>query len=171
MKNQVSLERLRELLHYDPDSGSFRWIKKPFKGPVSAGDVAGSIHPHGYRTIKIDQVYYREHRLAWFYVYGDWPLSLLDHINGCKSDNRICNLREANLSENAANSKIKSNNTSGYRGVHWSKTKNKWHAKIRVNGKRLFLGQFDSPEDASAVYETFAKTAHGVFYVGHKKVA
>jgi hypothetical protein len=68
-------------------------------------------------------VLYREHRLAWLYMTGEWPTHEIDHINGDRVDNRFCNLREATASENRWNSRKRVNNTSGYKGVSWDSAK------------------------------------------------
>jgi hypothetical protein len=85
-------------------------------------------------------------------------------VNGNKADNRITNLREATTRQNTANSKLKSNNSSGVRGVHWNKMKGKWHCQIRVKGEKRFLGLFDTKESASKAYQNAAKQVHGEFY-------
>lgn len=72
----------------------------------------------------------------------------VDHINRIKSDNRQCNLRLVDRSQNCANRRMFKNNTSGYVGVHFYKPYSKWLAHIRVNKKRIHLGYFDSIEDA-----------------------
>jgi hypothetical protein len=77
---------------------------------------------------------------------------MIDHINGVSSDNRICNLREATISENGQNRKRGKNNTSGFTGVSWHKSKNKWCSQIRVNGDLIALGSFDTPQEANDAY-------------------
>jgi hypothetical protein len=84
-----------------------------------------------------------------------------DHINGNHLDNRRCNLRIANHTQNMRNSKIRVNNTSGYKGVY--KKRNKWAARIKVNGKNIWLGVFVTPELAYFAYCEAAKKYHGEF--------
>lgn len=86
-----------------------------------------------------------------------------DHINGNGLDNRRCNLRSTSRAQNSVNTGIKKNNTSGYKGVDWSKTRKKWRARIRVNGERVGLGYYDSPEEAGAAYDEAARIYHGEF--------
>ena len=104
---------------------------------------------HGYICIRVDNVLYTAHRLAWLYAYGRWPTHQLDHINKDRADNRLCNLREATNAENAQNRKRRDNKT-GYTGVN--RENNKWKAEIKLNYKTIRLGLFDTPEEAHAAY-------------------
>lgn len=144
---------LKSQLHYDPETGVFTWsIRKAIKTKV--GSMAGNVK-HGYVYIKINNRSYRAHRLAWLYVYGVMPDRQIDHMNGLRDDNRLSNLRLVNNSENQQNIfKIKSNNTSGYRGVSFEKNESKYRAEIMVDGKSIFLGRYDNAEDAGKAYQT-----------------
>lgn len=103
------------------------------------------------------------HRLVWLYVHGHMPQQI-DHINGDRSDNRLCNLREATQSLNNANSARRSNNTSGSKGVCWNSKRNCWQAHIKPPGqKRVYLGRFDKFEDAAAAYERAATVYFGEY--------
>lgn len=147
--------RLQALLTYNPDTGEFhRAIGR--KGAGFFGTKSGS-PSHGYLTIMIDGRNYRCHRLAWLYVYGEFPDGHLDHINRNKTDNRIANLRIATKKQNAENTGIQSNNKSGHRGVFWNSQKSKWQARIKHHGKTIHLGFFDDPLIASESYESKAK--------------
>lgn len=159
----LTVERLRELLTYDPDTGIFRW--KANRGTVISGTVAGSAQRLGrtsYVYIMIDHRGYRAHRLAWLYMNGVWPKDMIDHINGDGADNRYSNLREASCAQNsqAPNKRMLPQNTSGYVGVSKKKGRNKWNASIAFSGKRIFLGSFFSAEDASAAYLKAKKMHH-----------
>lgn len=90
----LTAERLREVLEYDPAIGVFRWLIKPC-GQISIGDIAGCRHGEGYVQIRVIGRIYLAHRLAWLYMTGEWPISLIDHRNLDRSDNRWSNLREA----------------------------------------------------------------------------
>lgn len=97
----LTQEELKRMLHYESETGIFTWkINK--RGPVKRGDVAGKTNGRGYRVIKIDGAYYYAHRLAWFYITGNWPKET-DHINRVKTDNRMVNLREVTHSLNNRN--------------------------------------------------------------------
>lgn len=144
----LELSRLRQLLSYDPDTGLFhRRVAVP--GTV-VGARAGTIAPNDYERIYIDRRSYLAHRLAWFYVHGQWPVGELDHINRVKSDNRLCNLREATPAQNSANRGTRSDNKSGFKGVYWSRSG--WVAVIGRNGTRRFLGRHPTAEAAAAAY-------------------
>ena len=158
----MTQDELKEILDYDPETGIFRW-KVSKNQHAKIGEVAGTLHPSGYRYVKINEKPYPEHRLAWLYVYGKWPEDMIDHINGFKDDNRIENLREATRSENFCNRTKYNNNTSGIKGVCWHKISKKWQARIRINNKNKHLGLFDSPEEAYEAYCKAAKELHGEF--------
>jgi hypothetical protein len=163
-RNELTAERLRELLHYDPNTGEFRW--RVAKKGMYAGTVAGCHNRYGdgYRLIGIDGRLYREHRLAWLYMTGAWPTHEIDHINGDRVDNRFCNLQEATPTENRRNSRKRVNNTSGYKGVSWDSTKGLWKARITVGRKEKFLGRFSSPERAYIAYIFATWDHHGDFW-------
>lgn len=155
----MNSEKLKELLHYDPETGAFTWIVDR-RGKAQAGTIAGCVEPQGYIRIRIKNKLYKAHRLAWLYTYGIWPKDQIDHINGVRNDNRICNLREASNAENCQNADIRSDNTSGYIGVYWNKRTSKWVANIRVDYKLKRLGLFDTPEEAYAAYLKAKEALH-----------
>ena len=138
---QLTQARLKELLHYDPDTGIF--TRKINRHAYRAGEIAGSIHRKGYIRISIDRRSYSAHRLAWLYMYGHFPENQIDHINHIKSDNRITNLREVTNQINCRNSRLPKNNKSGIIGVYWNSWRNKWTAIVKVNYQYKFLGHFD----------------------------
>jgi len=115
--------------------------------------MAGGDHGSGYKVIGVDGKLYLAHRLAWFFVHGNWPSDQIDHINGIKDDNRICNLREATTSENHQNMPLIKSNRSGAVGVHWDRASGRWMAQIAVNRRRKTLGRFDTVEDAARAYQ------------------
>lgn len=143
--NRVSLERLHQVLSYDQNTGIFKW--RVTKAALAvAGSVAGTID-RGYNKIWIDGKQYRAHRLAWFYVYGEWPKEI-DHKNRNKSDTRLENLREVTRKQNSENTGLHPSNTSGARGVTWNKKEKKWAAQIKHYGKLYHLGWFRNFGDA-----------------------
>jgi len=158
----LKIERLKECLRYDAAFGRF-YALKPL-GARGVGKEAGSVNSIGYRYVSIDRVTYLEHRLVWFYCYGEWPKCDIDHINGDKKDNRIENLRLATVSQNCFNTKISKRNTSGFKGVDYHKPTKKWRAAIKISGKNYHIGLFATAEEAGAAYAEFAKKAHGEFY-------
>ncbi|MEX5730773.1 HNH endonuclease [Providencia hangzhouensis] len=160
---KLTYSRLRELLDYNPDTGVFTWLPKASKGTRRVG-VAGSVS-NGYIAIGIDGKQYRAHRLAWLYIYGHWPNNMLDHVNRIKSDNRILNLREASNEENQRNVEVGKKNKSGFKGVFWEPSRQKWKARAQMNKKKYTIGRFDKIEDAVAAYENFCRKNYGEFYV------
>lgn len=161
IKNLLTAERLRNLISYDSETGIFNWNST---GKGRRKDrCAGSSDGKGYLEICIDYQSYRAHRLAWLYVHGEWPEQQIDHINGNKKDNRISNLRTATNAQNAYNTKIRSNNTSGYKGVTLFKPTGKYAAKLRIPGKIINLGYFDTAKEAAEEYSKASKKYHGEF--------
>ncbi len=160
----LTQEQLKTLLSYDPETGVFVWIN-PASRRVKIGDIAGKVDYHKYVKIRVNYILYPAHRLAWLYIHGTFPENEIDHKNGVKSDNRISNLRPATRSENCMHRKILSSSKSKIKGVSWNKRDKKWIARCSVNGTRHLLGYFDNPEEASIIYQEFAKKNHGEFYL------
>lgn len=155
-------EELISALNYNEETGFFTWAKPRPK--IRVGVRAGFAHQKGYRRIEFNGSGYAEHRLAWFYVNGEWPCNAIDHINGNRSDNRIKNLRIATNGQNRANSKTSAK--SGYKGVtfkKWLKEK-PWQAAITHNKKVIYIGCYRTPEEAHAAYCDAAKKLHGDFF-------
>jgi len=161
-ENQLTLEKLKQVLDYDPASGIFTW-KIQRSSSANVGDIAGSINHAGYRRIIIGGIRYRAHRLAFFYVNGRWPIYEIDHINNIKDDNRISNLREASRCENALNRPLNIQNTSGVKGVHFYRRYGKYSAQIRVNKKQIHLGFFADINAATSVIRAYREKVHGEF--------
>ena len=157
----LTADRLRELLHYDQETGLFTW--HPTTSKKTRGKRGGHPNDIGYLLLGVDSNSYRVHRLAWLYVHGHWPIGDLDHINGNPADNRITNLREATAAQNLANSRKPITNRSGYKGVSWHSGAKKWQAHIRHNGRRIYLGLFTDPAVAHAAYCQAAQKLKGNF--------
>lgn len=134
----LTVEEVRRLLNYDPDTGVFTWLR-PTSTRTRAGQKAGRIN-NGYVSIRIHGREYGAHRLAWFYVYGVWPENDIDHINRNRSDNRIVNLRAATRAQNLQNIR--------YHGAYWYAARRVWRVSIRVDGKRIWVGDYDDHADA-----------------------
>lgn len=158
MKPTLTLERLRALLCYDPDTGLF-WNKVNRNRCAIAGEVAGHTEKNGYVMVKIDRKAHLAHRLAWFYMHGSWPSHQIDHINGNRADNRIANLRNVTACGNQQNvRRAQKNNRIGLLGV--SRNGANYAANIEAHGKRHYLGTFPTVEEAGAAYKTAKAKLH-----------
>lgn len=159
MTSLITVQRLRELLTYDPETGVFTWRVQ--RSQCRAGQPAGTL-TYGYLHIRVEGRIYSAHRLAWLYVTGDWPRAFVDHINRDRSDNRWTNLREANKSQNNANSDVRESSRTRIKGVQTTK-RGRYRSKIKVNGRQHYLGTFDSEHEASQAYAEAARAAFGQF--------
>jgi len=119
-----------------------------------SGSRAGCVNKSGYLIVTIDSKSYRLARIIWILLFGFIPAGFfVDHINGNKTDNRLCNLRLATNKQNQENRPAPKNTTSGYRGVCWHKTAQKWMARVCHHGKRETIGFFDTAESAYEAYK------------------
>ncbi len=144
---EPTAEYLRSVLHYDQESGIFTW-KVSTSNSVKVGATAGSLNGHGYLLIQLQSRKYKAHRLAWLYMYSNWPKDQLDHVNRIRTDNRIANLRDVSHKQNGQNRSKPSNNKSGHPGVSWYKRDSKWQVKLKHNYKQIHLGYFTDIEEA-----------------------
>jgi hypothetical protein len=158
----MTQELLKKHLHYNKNTGDFTWIL-PITNRLKSGDIAGTRDNDWYNIIRICGERHAAHRLAWLYMTGDWPSKHIDHINQIKSDNRWCNLRECDRSQNSSNITKTKQNTSGYKGVHWCNRDKKWISKIMHCGVHYFIGKFITPEEAHIAYCAKALELHGNF--------
>lgn len=157
----MTQEELVARLQYDAETGIF--CRKNHVKHGLNGKAAGTWHPRGYRVVNVMGRRYLAHRLAWFYVHGEWP-EQVDHINGVRDDNRLTNLRPATQSQNNANSARRKDNSSGVKGVCYSAPMKKWQARIKPHGmKRVVLGYFDTLEDAANAYAKAASEHFGIY--------
>jgi hypothetical protein len=159
---KLTVERLREVLHYDPLSGVFTWLtNRGSRGRV--GKVAGCVKVGRHTLIMIDKVLYKAHRVAFLYMTGRWPDPDCDHRDLEKSNNIWGNIREATRSQNMANTPLRLTNKSGLKGVSWSASHNGWKAQITINYKNNYLGTFKTKEEAPSAYCGAARACHGEF--------
>lgn len=166
----LTAERLREVLHYDPVTGVFTWLRRQdgnekWNGRW-AGKSAGSLSDKGYILIRVDYSRYRAHRLAYLYMENYIPEEV-DHIDHCRSNNAWDNLRDADRTSNGQNVSMHATNTSGFTGVYWNKEKGLWQAQITVNGKNISLGRYASLPMAQLAREA-ANDRYG-FHENHGK--
>lgn len=140
----VTQQRLKELMRYSPDTGDFSRLVS-VNNKTKAGEVPGwheqATRRNAYRRIEIDGKSYRAHQLAFLYMTGEMP-QFVDHIDGNGLNNAWANLRAVTHDENMKNQALRSNNSSGLMGVHFVTSRDKWQARINVNGERKSLGYF-----------------------------
>jgi len=153
--HEVTQERLKELVSYDPETGKFAWLQsKRGRRPVSH---------RSYCQLRIDGRSYLIHRLAWIYVHGDIPNGMeVDHANRDTTDTRLINLRLATSSQNNANRRINPSSKSGLKGAHSAK-RGRYCARLTHKGKVHRLGTFKTAEEAHAVYVAAAEKLFGEF--------
>lgn len=154
---QPSIQELRENLVYVP-LGHLYWRKPGLARQM--GRPVGHVCKSGYRSIRLNGNPYRAHKVIWALQHGVWPIGDIDHINGCRDDNRIDNLREATRSQNLANSKQRSENL---KGAHFDKRRQTWSARITINYKEIWLGTYASEAEAHAAYLKAAQKYFGEF--------
>lgn len=124
----LTAEKLRHILHYDPETGVFTWMVSP-RRRTKVGDEAGNRDYHGYVNITHEGTRYRAHRLAWLYMTGEWPADLVDHKDQNRSNNRWLNLRPATKAQNGQNTRKE------MPGVHWISKAGRWNVRLMVAGK------------------------------------
>lgn len=158
-RHPISQARLKQILHYDPESGVFTYLVKT-SIRVRAGQVAGTRNNRsGYVTISIDYRRYYGHRLAWLYMTGEWPTEQVDHRNTIRSDNRWTNLRKAtNQFNNENRRRAHRDSATGVLGV--ARHGNKFKARIFVEGKERHLGMFETKEAAHSAYVAAKRVLH-----------
>lgn len=155
----MCIDRLRELLQYDPQTGVITRLSVKPRSPAKVGDVAGNPDSYGYLQLYVEGKAFKAHRIAWALMTGAWPENVIDHINGSKGDNRWINLRDVTLSVNSQNQlQANARNTHGFMGV--IKNRNLWMASIRLSGKSKCIGTYKTPELAHQAYLTAKRQHH-----------
>lgn len=156
-KSNFTVEQLKEVVRYDPDTGFF--FSNTRRGHQPANVRCGTFHKNGYRLISVFGQRFWEHRLAWLYCYGNWPKFKIDHINGDPSDNRICNLRDVSHKVNMQNRHGPTKaNKSGFLGVF--ERNGRWRARIKINNRDEYIGTFDDKESAHKAYLEYKRIHH-----------
>lgn len=167
LRNDLSAEYLRSIIEYDPESGEFSWKRRPGY-PAKwntrySGKIAGTVCTYHNRIlIRIDGKQYQAHRLAWLYMTGEWPQDDIDHKDCNRLNNKFNNLRSCTHTQNCANTKGRSGRC-GLKGVDYHKRMKKYRARIRMGGTQVFLGNFDTPDDAHEAYCKAVYKFHGEF--------
>jgi hypothetical protein len=159
----MSLEHgeLLRLLHYDPETGF--WSRRiQVHGGKPPGEVFQPVHNAGYVHICIGQKKYLGHRLAVFYMTGEWPKDKVDHEDTNRANNKWTNIRPCSQRQNRRNSRISKANKTGLKGVYFNKKERKFEAQIKLQ-KSTYLGRFDCPAAAHFAYLIAADLHFGVF--------
>jgi len=159
--NQCDILKLRERFAYNEQTGLLTF--KIAMGPNKKGSVCKHKTTLGYLSVRVDYKAFMVHRIIWALAYGEWPVDQIDHINGIRDDNRLCNLRIATNSQNQCNGKLRNDNSSGVKGVTLDKRDNKWRILIWNKGIHHSRGYFDSVEQAKNVAEELRNSLHGEF--------
>ena len=148
---------VKQSFDYDPVTGDVSW--KIGNKRVKAGHVLRTMDDLGYYKVYLNKKRIQVHRLAWFLHYGYWA-GIIDHINRCKTDNRINNLREVSRRENAENKDLKrSDSKQKYTGIE-ELPSGKFRARIVVQGKRKSLGTYKTAEEAHEAFINAKQTFH-----------
>jgi hypothetical protein len=161
-KEALTQTRLQELLDYDPATGFFTWRVARQRIQIGARAEC-ACRPDGYYHIRADGKLYLSHRLAWLYTYGRFPAGRLDHKDRDRENNRIKNLREVTPPQNNMNVGLRQNNRSGYKGVYWNKSRNKFSAQIGFRRKLAHIGYFETARMAALAYDYCARRVFGEF--------
>lgn len=154
----LTVERLKQLVSYDPETGIF--TNSAPRKKVRVGEVAGALDKsNGYIKICIDRKHYYAHRLAFLFMTGAWPAAFVDHCNGERTDNRLANLRDVPKRVNQQNRRTATvGSASGLLGAH--KKRGRWSSHIRANGALVKLGTFATAEQAHAAYVNAKRQLH-----------
>ncbi len=159
----LTVERLRAVFEYDPSSGLF------LRNGAIAGCLFRRRNTDFYWLIGIDGKQYFAHRLAWFYMTGEWPAQI-DHKNRNGLDNRWANLRLANYSQNRVNSPAQKHSRLKERGIHQIAS-GRYRVQLQKDGKSIHVGYFDSMIEAVSARNLAARRVHGEFaYVENRSV-
>lgn len=147
----TSQEKLKDLVIYCPLTGIM--INRVYAGARSpAGAIRGGLTDAGYLATTVGKKHYRIHVLAWLYMTGDWPKNQIDHINGIRSDNRWCNLRDVTVRENRQNQTC--HRAGKFPGVQ-QVSKGSYRVSARVDGERIYLKNCKTQEEGYKVYCDF----------------
>ena len=154
----ITHDHIRTILDYNPKTGEFTW-KTHKRRPDLIGKKAGSPTNAGYWAIAINNQKRFAHRLAWLYMTGKHPLKHIDHKDGNKQNNAFSNLREVDRVGNLQNMrKATKANKVGFLGV--SQHQGKWRTQIMIDGERIRVSGFDTPEQAHEKYLELKRKHH-----------
>lgn len=171
LKTELTAARLRELLHYDPETGVFTRRTSVLSMSGRSGRpcqhagtrLAPKVRPDGYLRATVDGKAYMLHRLAWLYMTGEWPRSEIDHVDGNRAGNAFRNLREATRTENNQNRhSARRDSASRLLGAFRVERKGRivWRSGIRADGRMKHLGYFETPLEAHEAYRAAKRLHH-----------
>lgn len=154
-KNLPSPEYLRERLRYCHETGKLFWrdhpdLKKNWRTRFLEKEAFAYINVYGYKIGELNKRKFRAHRVIWAIVHGQWPDGEIDHIDHCKTNNRIENLRVVDKADNMRNRPMRRKSKYGVFGVFFCDRMKKWWAIIGVESKNKYLGSYEKFEDAVA---------------------
>lgn len=157
----VTQEELKQRYVYDPETGHFFYATNRTR-KRGVGALAGSrSKQHGYVLIGVRGRQYLAHRLAWLWMTGEFPSCDIDHADCDRSNNSWNNLRLATRSENMANSGARKNNSTGFKGVY--RARSRYESRIQIMGQNVYLGRFDTKQEAADAYMKAAQKSFGQF--------
>ena len=163
-RREIPIERIRQVLDYEPEAGLLRWRQK-IADKVVVGAVAGNSTGRRDVRVMVDGVLYQAHRLAWVIMTGEQPPTNIDHINQDTRDNRWCNLRGATTSQNGANRPAQCNSGTKVKGVYYYPGKKKpWLARLTCQGVIRLNRYFPTQEEAAAAYAKAGREYFGPYW-------
>jgi hypothetical protein len=165
IKRTPTQAELKELFHYNPDTGVFIHLQSRGKG--KKGHPVGKVNCHGYVEMRVLNKLFGAHRLAILYMTGEMPLLPLtvDHINGDRADNRFNNLRVADYRQQSWNSPVHHHNKSGLKGAWLCKQTGRWMSMLQDGSRRVWIGRFDTAEEAHKAWIDTATKLRGAEWV------
>jgi hypothetical protein len=165
-EDELSLELARSLLSYDPLTGALNWKRPPRRG-VAAGP-AGCVNADGYKIVGYKGHEYMAIHLIWFLQTGEWPQHGVDHKDRDPRNDKWINLRLATYTQNNRNMSLRKDNPTGVRGVTIEGKSGRLCSRIRVDGKQIWLGYFDTLDSAAAARQTAELKYFGEFSPLHE---
>lgn len=158
MPVKFTQEHLHRVISYDPETGKFTRLITTSSN-ANSGEDCGNKDSQGYLRFRVLGQEFRAHRLAVFYMTGEWP-AVTDHINGDRTDNRWSNIRVTDSKGNARNLSTRHDNKSGHKGVTWDTKREKWLVQIGRDGNKITIGRYKNlglaVAIAKAAYEYLA---------------